>query len=253
MQATATLRAERCGSGRSIAKVSGRPPFAPRLTGPAQVHLVNAAAGPLAGDDLTLDISVEDGACLTVAATGASLALPSAQPEAAHSLVTTRVRVGAGATLIFLGEPLIASAGSRHEARTDISLAKDARLVWRELLVAGRSNEPPGDLETRLTVLRDGPVLVQDMAFGAGAPAWQGPAVLDGARCVGSLILAGFDRPWGQRVALTAGGALMALAAEECSYASVCSDAATARLVLRQAADVAVTDRAVQERITALW
>src|SRR5690606_13500369 len=53
----------------------------------------------------------------------------------------------------------------------------------------GRHGEDPGDATVALAVTYAGRALCQqELAVGPGAPGWAGPAVLDGARVVGSAL-----------------------------------------------------------------
>ena len=71
--------------GRTVLPVvRGGGQYAVRRTGPATVHLVATAFGPLGGDDATIRLVVEEGARLSVRSVAAAVALPSrgaAQPS----------------------------------------------------------------------------------------------------------------------------------------------------------------------------
>jgi urease accessory protein len=210
-----------------IVRCSGGPPVSPRITGPSRVHLVGSGGGPLPGDAVDLDVTVAAGASLHLAAVAATVALPGPGTGGPPSSWRLRGRVGPGGSLVILGEPLVGAAGCHHVSHADIDLEGDARLVWREVLVPGRSHETPGDLTVGLRVTRDGtPVLEQELAVGPGVPGWDGPAVLGWARCVGSLLRAG---PGAWRPAraerLGAGGWLLPLATEGAAVATVVGDA----------------------------
>jgi urease accessory protein len=177
--------------GTRLVELYGEAPLLPRRTGPAQVHLVGGAAGPLGGDQLRLELTVQDGACLTVRTVAAAVALPGPGP----STLDLVVRVGAGAALRWLPEPLVAAAGCDHVAASTVELAASARLVWREELVLGRSGEAPGDVRTSLHVRHDGRALLhQELAAGPRAAGYAGAAVLGGARTHGSILVV--DPDW---------------------------------------------------------
>ncbi|WP_322751023.1 MULTISPECIES: urease accessory protein UreD [unclassified Frankia] len=133
----------------------------------ATVHLVNAAAGPLAGDRLRLDISVGAGVALVLRTVAATVALPgrgdhcgsSDENESGHgnradppSLFDVRADVGPDAALAYLPEPTVAARGCRHHMRARIRLASTARLLWREEIVLGRFGEPAGSISCALHV-----------------------------------------------------------------------------------------------------
>ncbi|GFJ88059.1 hypothetical protein Prum_017010 [Phytohabitans rumicis] len=97
---------------------------------------------------------------------------------------------GRRGTLRWLPEPLIAARGCDHVSRSTVELEEGARLEWREELVCGRHGEEPGDARLDSTVRHGGRTLLrQELAVGPRAPAWDGPAVLAGARATGSLLL----------------------------------------------------------------
>jgi urease accessory protein len=99
--------------------------------------------------------------------------------------------VADGAELRWEPEPLISVRGSELEVLTRVEVAEGGRLLLRAEQVLGRHGEPPGGLGSRLTVRVGGSlVLDQRVACGAGAPGgWDGPAVLDGHRAVGQVLL----------------------------------------------------------------
>jgi urease accessory protein len=199
VRAAARVVAGPDGSGGTrLTTLYGEPPLLPRRTGPAggaaRVHLVGGAAGPLGGDDLTLEIEVGPGAQLRVASVAASVALPG--PAGAPSRTRVRATVAAGGSLCWLPEPLVAAARCRHTADVQVELAEGASLVWRDELVCGRYGERPGDVRLTASVRYGGrPLYRNDLAAGPSAPGWDGPAVLGGAGAVGTLLVV---RPeWG--------------------------------------------------------
>ncbi|MEV4532979.1 urease accessory protein UreD [Asanoa sp. NPDC049518] len=193
MRARARLVAEADGRGGTrLSTVYGEPPLLPRRTGrqhhptAAEVHLVGGAAGPLGGDDLRVDIRVGPGAHLIVRTVAASLAQPSHPP--APSALTITAKVGAAATLDWLPEPTVATAGCDHLNRSIVDLEDGASLRWREELVAGRHAEPSGDMRLETTVRYAGrTILRHDLGIGPRAKGWQ--AMLD--RAAGTVLLVG--------------------------------------------------------------
>jgi urease accessory protein len=180
-------RADGAGVTR-LTVLRGEPPLLLRRTGTRRVHLVGGAAGPLAGDRLALHVDVGAGAEVEIRSVAATIALPGRTGD--WSRLDLTVRIGPGAALRWLPEPLIAAAGCRHVNRAEISVAAGGRLHWRDEVVCGRHGERPGDLRTELDVRYGGrPLLVHDLAIGPGAPGWAGAAVLGGARAVGSLLV----------------------------------------------------------------
>ncbi|MEO3928155.1 urease accessory protein UreD [Micromonosporaceae bacterium B7E4] len=188
--------------GTRLTVLRGEPPLLPRRTGPVgpagperevQLHLVGGAAGPLGGDRLRIEIEVGPGARLCVRSVAASLALPAR--DRAESRLVVQARVAAGGRLRWLPEPLIGAAGCAHRTTCVVELAEGAALCWREELVCGRHAEPVGDVRLEMTARYGGRTLLRnDLAVGPGAAGWSGPAVLGGARAVGSVLMV--DPAW---------------------------------------------------------
>ncbi len=187
--------------------------FPRRGRGPAAVvHLVNSATSPLGGDDLLLSIHVGPGASLRLSGVAATLALPGLHGEG--SLSTVSVVVEAGGSLEYLPEPTVITSRARHAAVFRASLAPEAHLHTREVLVLGRAGERPGSLTTSFAVTRGSvPVLRQTLTV--GDPALDSSlAVLAGRRVLATdLVVGGPDLPaasgeWWSRTPLAAGGTL---------------------------------------------
>lgn len=167
---------------------SGFEPFVDRDPDIARVALTSGAAGPLGGDHYTFEVTVGTGSTLLIREVSATLALPGAHGD--PSLMHCKVRVEAGATLIWVPEPVIAAQGCHHTHRVDIDLAEDARLFFREELVLGRHGEGPGNLSSRLNVRRGGrPLSIQRFDLGPSSPGFDSPAVAGGALGVGSVVI----------------------------------------------------------------
>lgn len=184
----AHLRAEVDGRGGvRLAVLRSTPPLSLRPT-PDGVYLVGSAAGPLGGDDVALCVEVGEGAALTVRTVAASVALPGRGGRPSRVAVTARV--AAGASLRWLPEPVVAAAGCDHRMEAAVSMADGAELEWREELVLGRAGERPGACRSSVRVDVGGrPLLRHELHVGADG--WSGPAVLGGARAVGSVVLGG--------------------------------------------------------------
>jgi urease accessory protein len=176
------------GGATRLAVLRSEPPLLLRRTGPAQVHLVGGAAGPLGGDHLRLDVEVGAGARLCLRTVAASIALPNHGGD--PSRMEIHASVAAGGRLTWLPEPLIAAAGCRHVTVSTVELAAGAALQWRDELVCGRHGEPSGDVRLGTAVhLAGRPLCQHELAVGPSAPGWSGAAVLGGAGAVGSLLL----------------------------------------------------------------
>jgi urease accessory protein len=197
------------GPGGRLAELACQPPLTLRQVRAADpavcaLCLVGSAAGPLAGDDLTLTLDVADGASAVLQAAGAQIA----QGRAGHgtSCLCFRATVGAGGRLRADPGALIIRPGGRAAARVDLRLAADAAVDWRELVVlhrgaAGASGGGPAGpagaggaapaVTLRWDVTRAGaPVLRQlvDLTDPAGQR-W--PGMIAGRRVLASALLAG--------------------------------------------------------------
>ncbi|MEV4434973.1 urease accessory protein UreD [Streptomyces sp. NPDC049585] len=243
LRASARIAAVPDGRGGvALPVLRGEGPLALRRLRPddgarARVCLVGAMSAPLGGDALALSADVADGAGLTFTTAAATVALPGRSGAAAT--YDTRLGVGEGAVLHWLPEPLICARGSDLRQTTRVELAAGARLVLREEQVLGRAGEPTGRLATRLTVHRAGrPLYDQELRYGPGVPGWDGPAVLDGNRAAGQLLVvdpAFADHPVQPRV-LGPGAVLVPLAGPAALVSAVAPDALGVRRALDSAA-----------------
>lgn len=162
--------------------------------GAAHVALAAAAAGPIGGDHLRLDVEVAAGAALVVRSVAATLVLPG--PHGRPSRTETHLRVAPAGTLVWLPEPVIAAGRCDHHATTRIALEPGARLLAREELLLGRHGETPGTVHQRLRVTLAGrPLHDQEFAVGPDVPGWHGPAVTGGHRALGTLLVIAPDSP----------------------------------------------------------
>jgi urease accessory protein len=186
-------RLEVAVDGDRVVGLSASPPLAAKVLaggdGP-ELLLVGAAASLVEGDRLVVRLRLGHGARLTVRTVAATLAHPC--PGGGGTELDLRADLGPGASLAWLPEPLVACAGCRHTGRAVLRLGAGAAAVWSETLVLGRWCEPPGDVAVRLDADLDGAPLLRDgFRAGPSAPAWDGPAVLDGSRHLGSVALLG--------------------------------------------------------------
>lgn len=183
------------GGGTRLQELRSSPPLALRPAA-GSVWMVGTAAGPLPGDRVELDIEVGRAARLAVCSTAATVALGGGGETPSELVV--EVDVGPGGELRWLPEPTIATAGCHHRTTTRIRLAAGASLVWREELVLGRHGEGSGRLVSRVEIETDGvAVLRQELRVGPGADGWQGPAVIGDAGAVGVVVMI---RPGDQRI-----------------------------------------------------
>jgi urease accessory protein len=139
------------------------------------VYVVGGAAGPIGGDELTLRISVGEGAFLRVRTAAASIALPG--PEGLESVLRVTADVAAGARLEYLPEPVV------------VTLAEGASLLLRDELLLGRHGETGGAARSVLNVDYAGrPLLRQSLEVSGADAVAMGPALLAGRRAVGTAL-----------------------------------------------------------------
>lgn len=185
--ARAAVTAECDAAGRTrLARLRSDGPLVLRETLDG-VYLVGGAAGPLGGDDLSLDLEVGPGAELAVRSAATTLALPGD----GESRFTVRARVEPGGRLDFAPEPTVAVARCRHRAVARIELAEGATLRWYEEVILGRHREPPGRHTSRFDVTIGGsPLLRHELRLDDPA-VYGSQAVLGAAGAVGSVLLVG--------------------------------------------------------------
>jgi urease accessory protein len=149
------------------------------------LRLVGTAAGPLAGDDLSVWVRLRPGAKATLRATGASVAQGRGHGDAAA--LSIRADLADGADLVADPGALVVCRGSRIDVRVELTLGAGAAVDWRELIVLGRTGELPGRATLRWDVTRLGrPVLHQFLDLDLGLTA--GRRVLACALITGPAI-----------------------------------------------------------------
>jgi urease accessory protein len=183
-------------------------PIALRPTGPGRVHLIQAAGGPLGGDELGLRVTVARGSDVEVRSAAATVALPGPTGEPASWTVDATV----GGSLRWWPEQTVVCAGADYRAHLRVDVADGARLVLREQVVLGRAGEPGGRYRGRLTVRAGGVPLVDTETVLDGADdALCGPAGSAGHRVFGSVLVVGPDLPHVDEAAHTEDGLRAAL------------------------------------------
>ncbi|MFC9248719.1 urease accessory protein UreD [Streptomyces sp. NPDC057136] len=194
VRATARIHAAHNGRVTTLPRLRSDGPFHLRRMrtdgNAATVGIIGAMSAPLGGDRLALEVTADDRAELEVTSAAATLALRG--PTTAAATYDVRLTVGEHASLRWLPQPLISAAGSNLRQTYTVELAATARLVLREEQLLGRADEEPGHLVSRIRVRRAGRTLLdQYTAYGSPEPGWDGPAVLNGHRAVGQLLLVG--------------------------------------------------------------
>jgi len=176
---------------------SATPPVVVRRTGPARMHLVQAAGGPLGGDELELGIRLAGGTELTVETAGATVAQPG-RPGCGPARWTIRAELGPGARLRWLPQPTVVCDGAELHAAIRLELAAGAGAVVREEVLLGRHGQLGGRYRGALTVDHDGvPLLRHTMALDGADPGLTGPGGTGGHRVVGTVLGAGTAAPPG--------------------------------------------------------
>jgi urease accessory protein len=172
---------------------SASPPVVPRRTGPARMHLVQAAGGPLGGDDLTLSIRLAEYTELTVATAGATIA-QSGRPGTGPARWTVRAELGVGARLCWAPEPTVVCDGAELHAELRFELAEGAAALVREEVRLGRHGQLGGRYRGALIMDYGGVPLLRHTTVLDGADAGLvGPAGTGGHRTVGTVLGAGAE------------------------------------------------------------
>ena len=178
--------------GGRVSVLASQPPLTLRqvrtdAAATAALCLVGSAAGPLAGDDLHLRLEVRSGARAEFGAAGAAIA--QGRGQCSPAVLTTSVSVADHAALTAAPAPLVLCAGSRVESYLDIDLAETASMIWRELLVMGRTGEPAGAAVVHWQVRRAGrPLLRQTVDLANPATrSWSG--MLRGQRVMATALI----------------------------------------------------------------
>jgi urease accessory protein len=125
-----------------------------------EAMIVNTSGGMAGGDRFELDVTVEPGARLLVTTAAAEKIYRALEAE---TTVTAKLQVGAGGELAWLPQETILFDRARLRRSVEIDLAADARLIFAEAVVFGRSGMGEiildGLLLDRRHVRRDGRLL----------------------------------------------------------------------------------------------
>ncbi|RZU48987.1 UreD urease accessory protein [Krasilnikovia cinnamomea] len=153
MRAAARIVAEADGRGGTrLSVLRGEPPLLLRRTGaaggPATVHLVGGAAGPLGGDDLRLDVEVGPGAWLEVRSVAATLALPG-PPDG--SVAAALALPGPSGESVAAALALPGPSGESVAAALALP-GPPGESVAAALALPGRPGVPPSRFEVRASV-----------------------------------------------------------------------------------------------------
>jgi urease accessory protein len=154
-----------------VVRASGQ--LAVRRTGPASVHLVATAFGPLGGDDAEVRLVVEEGATLAVRTVAAAVALPARDGDRPSA---QRVSAEVAGVLDLRPEPTVVAVRAHHRAELTAALGPGAVLTATEQVLLGRTGEEPGRWTgTTRVVVAGRPLVHTTVGLGPGAPAWLPP------------------------------------------------------------------------------
>jgi urease accessory protein len=201
------IRAERISDRTRLSEVFSRPPLQvmraaytePDLPDLAAVTICSPAGGVLQGDRLRTEIDVEAAARLRLETQSATRIYATPDAAARAEIV---LRVGAGAFLEYVPDPLIPYAAASYRQESLWEVEESAMLVVGEVVAAGR--EARGEwaayerVETEVEARRpDGRVLFRDACRLVPAPHPTLPrgrgreilGLLGGATAIGSIFV----------------------------------------------------------------
>ncbi len=166
----------------------------PRAHGRApEAIIVNIAGGLAGGDRVAIEIAAGEGASLAVSSAAAERIYRSA---GATTRITAALRVGDGATCLWLPQETILHDGARVERRFSVDLAPQATLVFGEMLYFGRRASGEGyglgALRESWRIRRGGALILADETRLSGdfSQAILRPAALGRHVALATLLLA---------------------------------------------------------------
>jgi urease accessory protein len=157
-----------------------------------QAVLINTAGGIAGGDRFDLDIAAGAQARLSVTSAAAEKVYRSLGPDAQ---IRIRLAAGAAASLAWLPQETILFDGARLDRAIDIDLAADARLIFAEALVLGRTGMGEaverGALADRWRVRRGGALVYAETVRldGAIAAKLGEAAVANGGAALATVLI----------------------------------------------------------------
>jgi urease accessory protein len=163
--------------------------FLPRTPGRLEAVLLNTAGGVTGGDRFDYAAAAEAGATLTVTTQAAERIYRARLAQ--DGVISTTLRLEAGATLHWLPQETILFDGARLDRRLEIVMAPDARLMAVEPLALGRLAMGETDPEVRLRDVwrvRRGGALIYADGLRLDGPPDDGAATLAGARAAAQLL-----------------------------------------------------------------
>lgn len=164
----------------------------PRVTGAPEIVFLNTAGGVTGGDRLEYGLDLASGGVATATTQTAERAYASAGGRPGR--IDVRLSAESGARLDWLPQETILFEHSDIARDTEIALHGDAELLACETVVLGRAAMGERVCRARLldrrVVTRNGAPLWRDPVQIEGTAYKTGPAGLNGARAVATLILA---------------------------------------------------------------
>lgn len=156
----------------------------------ARVSLVPEGALLLAGDAVSIHITVGAGARLELVEPAGTVAYAMHGGSASWDVT---IDLAPAASLVWAGEPFVVSAGADVTRITTVRMGWDAMFAMRETLVLGRHREAPGRLRQELSVTGQNgtPMLCEALDVGRESS----PLLLGGARVMGSVLTLGYRTP----------------------------------------------------------
>jgi len=138
-------------------------PFPDEGSGGLEIMLMECSPGILADDRQEIRITLEPGARLKVTGQSYGKIFTMQEGEARQEAV---LKVGSGARLVYLPEPMVPFQGSRFQSVQRVELAAGAGLFWSEMVTPGRMRGGEVFLydryQTRLEVSVDGDLIYWD-------------------------------------------------------------------------------------------
>lgn len=172
--------------------------LAPRLTDQghdrATVSLLATTALLLGGDHVAIRARVGCHQHLRLNDVAATVAYNG---RGVQATLEVDIELAEHATLVWHTEPLVLSSGAAVIRGMTVSAAAGARMLLRDQLVLGRTDEPGGSLTCRTRMTYDGtPALAEDLAL---TPKAAGAGVLGTARVLDTAVALGWRPPAPER------------------------------------------------------
>lgn len=204
-RATGRIALEMTASGGRTRRVrvgedgSLRVRFPNAVAGDTEAVIVNTAGGMAGGDAFTFDLTLRDGADLTLTTAAAEKVYRAMD---APSRIGVRLGVGPGSRLIWAPQETILFDRTQLTRSIDVDLAGDAQVVVVEAIVFGRAlmgeSVEQGALRDRWRVRRDGRLCYAETIRleGAIAEKLHHKAIGDGAIAFATVLISPGGEAW---------------------------------------------------------